>query len=304
MRGPIAVLLLLAAPAAAGEPPTILLDAPAGCPDRAAFLELVAQHAGGAPADVEAEVHVERAGQRWIATVDLPGAPGRRFEGDGCAEVMDAAALVIAFAIDVHQPEAEPAPEAPRDVPPAPAAAPEVARVSRPAPVGSPMTALRVRAGALGDAGTLPGAAIGAAASAAVWRGGAGLELSFALFRPSDASLPDHPAPVAPIALWAVGLRACRGIGFAAACVGGEAGRMSADADALEGGVKAASLWSAASGSGWVRGRLGARAAAFAGVELLAAIVRPRFVLEDDTGLHRPSPVAGRALVGLELDVW
>jgi len=295
VRGAVWLLMLLSAPAYA-DPARIALDAPPGCPDRAAFLQLVAQHADGATVELSAQVRVERTGPRWIATVDLPGADGRRLEGATCAEVMDAAALVLAFAVDIAEPDAVAPPEPPRPLEPSPL------RIARPAPAPPPVVDVRVRAGAVGDAGSLPGAAVAAAASAAVWRGALGVELSTALFRPSEASV--DAGRVAPIGLWTVGLRGCRRLGFAAGCLGGEAGRMSADAGGLDAGMKTSALWSALSASAWLRRRVAEPAAVYAGAELLATLRRPRFVLDDDTDLHRPARFAARLLAGVELDLW
>jgi hypothetical protein len=292
-----ALLLLAASSAVASEPAEITVVAPAGCPDRAAFLDLVAQHADGAEVRVPADVRVEHVGARWIASVELAGAEPRRFEGAACAEVMDAAALVVAFAIE--EPESRPVAAVHE---PVPAAAPiQVTRISRSAPPARASVGARLRAGAFADAGTLPAASVGASFAASAWRGLVGLELSTALYRASSASL--AAGDVAPVDLWTVGLRGCRSISFAAVCLGGEAGRMSADARQLEGGGAATALWSAVSAAGLVRRGVGRWAHMVAGLEILVPLVRPRFVLDDDTGLHRPSPMSGRALVGLEVDL-
>lgn len=247
-------------------------------------------------------MRVERESSRWTAIVDLPGAVTRRFDGATCDEVLDAAALVLALALDLSGGTAPPAAE-PRPAPPTPAE-PDPVRVSRRVAPSRSDVEVRVRAGGLADAGTLPVAAYAATTSASIWRRGSGLEISFAVFHPAAASVPSNPGEVAPVGLWTIGMRACRQAWPIVLCAGGEAGRMAADAGALAEGESAGALWSAGSASGWIGRRIGGPARVYGGVEGLATLTRPRFILDDDTSLHRPSPVAVRVLVGLELDVW
>ena len=268
----------------------VSLEAPVGCPDRAALVRLIQEHAGGDPVSPgAARVKVERRKAGWTATVEVASSPPRRLAGVTCAEVVDAAALVIALAID---PAADPDPD--------PAADP--VRVSRAAAPASSALDLRVRAGGLGEAGTLPRPAFGANASASLWRGLHGIELSYALFRPTHAAI-GGAGEVAPIGLWTLGLQACRLLSPVVICLGAEAGRMTADARQLADGRQVAALWVAASASTRATRRIGGNARVYLGVEALAAVRRPRFVLDDDTPLHRPWAGAGRVLVGLELDI-
>ena len=301
-----AVVLLGASRFASAEPEGLAFDELEGCPGRAAFVQLIEQHAGKPlRAYLPAHVRIERGDNRWTAVVDLANAPTRRFDGASCAEVLDAAALVLALAIDVSESAREPtgdsglahatASHSPAD--------PDPVRISRRA-VPPRSVEMRLRAGALADVGTLPGPALAATASGSVWRGASGFEISFAMFDPTAASVPGESGDVAPVGLWTIGLGACHLIAPVTVCAGGEAGRMTADAGGLTDGEKAGALWSAGSASAWAHRRIGGSVRVYGGVEALAAITRPRFVLDDDTSLHRPFPVSARGLIGLELDVW
>jgi hypothetical protein len=320
------VVALAGAPAAAG-PDGIAFEAPAGCPDRAAFLALVEQHAGAAlPAGASGQVRVAEEPGRWSATVEVPGAASRRLDGASCAEVVDAAAFVLALAIEPAEPDPESESEPESESQPEPQPEPQPGRVPEPQtearpvvakavpagaadmagqapPMGAPLR-LQLSTGGLADAGTLPGAAVAATLSASAWRGPSGLALSLALFRARDASAAGTAAGFAPVGLWAVGVRGCRRVWFAALCLGGEGGRMSADAGHLADGGERGAAWLALSGSGWVRGAIAGPVGVYAGVEILGAFARPRFVLDDDTGLHRPAPASARLALGLDVDVW
>jgi len=95
--------------AQAGSSPRGLVlsfTAPDGCPSPAALRELVSEHLGHAgergPA-LRVQVVVRRAGiERWVARLEVRGAAGGRrdLEGASCREVIDAAALVIALAVE------------------------------------------------------------------------------------------------------------------------------------------------------------------------------------------------------------
>ena len=80
------------------------LRAPAGCPSVAALQALVAEHLGDdAPAPaLRIEVAVRRDRSRWLARLEVRGDGGGRrdLEGATCREVIDAAALVIALAVE------------------------------------------------------------------------------------------------------------------------------------------------------------------------------------------------------------
>ncbi len=107
--GPVAGVLLAATSARAqtGEPALRLeWHAPAECPAREAVLDEVARTLGPAASPrtpVLARATVERASERWRATVTLltegEEAPPRSFEGDSCASVASAIAVVLAVTV-------------------------------------------------------------------------------------------------------------------------------------------------------------------------------------------------------------
>src|SRR5690606_21622325 len=75
-------------------------DAPAGCPDRAALLDEISELAPDAVARGPIDARVSEDGERWRATVaSIDGA--RELEGNSCATVTSAVALVVATAMVV-----------------------------------------------------------------------------------------------------------------------------------------------------------------------------------------------------------
>ncbi len=323
----------------------VSLRAPAGCPSLGALRELVAEHLGhaglGGPS-LRVQVAVRKAGaERWVARLDVRGAAGGRrdLEGGSCREVIDAAALVIALAVEDEghvatqplplvlegEPElgdaelgggsARPADdEARRRVE---VAADEEAEPAEPVeqvdeaeyefdavsprapgPVTAVHTRLAARAGGSGAAGVLPGATAGFDLAVSGWRQRNGLELSASFFAETAARQSDSGAMVG---MWAAGLRGCRTFGLAAACGGGELGRMIGRGTYVPRPRKAGALWGAVSGSLWLRRHLAGAAAIYAGLEGILPITRPRFSVGDDPLVYQPEAVGARALIGLEL---
>jgi hypothetical protein len=92
------------------------LRAPAGCPTVEALAGLVGEHLGeDAPApSLRVDLAVRRDGVRWLARLEVRGAAGGRrdLRGATCREVIDAAALILALAIegDGHVAGGEPLP--------------------------------------------------------------------------------------------------------------------------------------------------------------------------------------------------
>jgi hypothetical protein len=334
-----------AAPASPLEPGGLVLTlrAPAGCPSPAVLRDLVAEHMGDAGAvspPLRVQIAVRRAGPaRWLARMDVRGAAGgqRDLEGATCREVIDAAALVIALAVedDGHvtgqevvplvlegEPElgaaarpergGEPRPEAARaDVDPrvaesdaeADAADDDFAAESTGVRGGGEVvqtahTRLAARAGGIGAGGILPGATAGFDVAVSGWRGRDGVELSTS-FWPERVARGGDGGGDAGVRLWAAGLRACRDTALATACGSGEIGRM-IGREMGPSGRRAGAVWSALSGSLWWRRHVGGAAAIYAGIEGIVPITRPRFEV-DDAVVHQPGRVAGRVLLGLEL---
>ncbi len=331
-----------------GEPPGLIvkLRAPPGCPSLGALRELVAEHlghAGQSPPPLRVHVAVRRAGAaRWVARLDVRGAAGGRrdLEGGSCREVIDAAALVIALAVEdsghvvaqalplVLEGEPELGGERPAGGGWKPARDDEARRVdvaagSDPEPQpgsGEPVeqaeydfeaipplargrlatrhTRLAARAGGAGAAGMLPATSAGFDLAVSGWRDRNGVELSTSFFAETAAR---QNGSGAGVRMWAAGLRGCRTFGFAAACAGGELGRMIGRGMDVPRPRKAGALWGAVSGSVWLRRHLGGAAAIYAGLEGILPITRPRFTVGDDPLVYQPEVVGARALIGLEL---
>ena len=158
--------------------PRLRWTAPPDCPAIAEVEADVERLLGGAPLDhvwpdaLEAEGSVTRARAGWrvrVVTITADGRSERRLTGASCREAAQAAALLVAVAIDpsagadlgvdaaaVGPPPAEPEPLAPAPAPPPPrsVAAPRVAVEMHVEP-GSPVR-VDVRAAGMVQAGALP----------------------------------------------------------------------------------------------------------------------------------------------------
>ena len=319
----------------------VSLHAPAGCPSLSALRGLVAEHLGhagrGGP-PLRVQVAVRKDGdERWVARLDVRGAAGGRrdLEGGSCREVIDAAALVIALAVEDEGQVASQAlplvlegePELGGDalggqregrvtggddqtagrvqiaaeaeqVEPVEQAEYDFDAGPPGGPVAAVHTRLAARAGGSGAAGVLPGATAGFDLAVSGWRERNGLELSASFF--AETATRQNGSGVR-IGMWTSGLRGCRTFGPAAACGGGELGRMIGRGMNVPRPRKAGALWGAVSGSLWLRRHLGGAAAIYAGLEGILPITRPRFTVGDDPFVYQPALVGARALIGLEL---
>ncbi|HKE17258.1 MAG TPA: hypothetical protein VKB80_20430 [Kofleriaceae bacterium] len=324
------VVALAAAPAgpAAAQEPAVRLDlaweAPsaAGCPAAAALRAWI-DDAAGAPALGRAEVRASRRGERWLARVRVAGTD-RQLVGATCREVAAAAAVIVGLALrEPREGAARRGPprqvrdrEVPRElergrppdrpVAPEPVASaasePDIDASSR-AP-RSPGGAARLDVGARfgADVGVLGGVAPAARAGLRVAgaRLAAGVEGAYA----TAAHPVSMPAGMASARMTLVSvaaggcLAALSGVWM---CVGAEVGRLSAEAT---------SPFDAASGSGlWLAAHAGPSAAwpVSGGLELVVdaeavvPVAYPRFVVNREAPLPRPSPVGLRSGVGLRL---
>lgn len=330
------------------EPAALRWSAPPECPDRAGLSARIERRLGRPLATDEAqlEARVVREGGGYALRMRLSaGARNetRELRDPGCDALADAAALLVAAAVEpasvlVPAP-ATPAPEVPAPEVPAPEAVPEartpqvpelpmtLAPVDppRPAPVADPTLpeaqedppAPPRRAGGLvrlhggGELGAVPRAtgALGLAGGVlwARWR----LELAGLFLAPQTEVAARGEARVG---LLAAALQGCRRAGRGAVevplCLGIEGGGMRGEGRRVAGDRSAVGGWLAVlvgSGVAWHASR---RWSVFAGLQLVIAPVRPRFELGDPGQselLFRPSIVSGRLLAGVELrlaDPW
>ena len=192
----------------------VVWEAPAGCPDREAFLAQLAGHLGGvAPASpMHVEVVVEPAERDLVLTMRTrTGASDgeRQLRGRDCTVLAETAALTLALAI---APEAVKAGRRERGTD---AEIPGGGRVDRPVVVGEAQgqewgIPLSVRAGMAADVGGLPGFSPGVHVAAGTRIGQlVRLEAIGAYWFEKSTQSPDQPAIGLEISALTVGARLC-----------------------------------------------------------------------------------------------
>ncbi len=312
--------LLCSAPAVTSAQSELALtwDAAEGCPDADWAQARLRERLGRPLADRAQEPLLARAalirdGDRFVLTLhtEQAGATGdRALAAAACAELAEAAVLVLALAIDpdavARVDEGAPPRAAELDHERPPFLTPPEANVKR--------KELRprlwaVRADGLVALGPLPG--ITAGPSLALGRDFQRLraELSGFWLWPTEGGAPGVPGSVR-VSLWALRPTLCaRLFGQRAqlsACVGMELGRISGRGVDLAIAQQSHALWPAAALA--PRLSIAATNMVFLQLELgiVAPLVRPRFVSTDGQGraltvLYEAAPVVGRATLGLEL---
>ena len=271
-RAPVVALaLVLTAPltARAEAPPVAAVDAPpaptvpelaltwqapAGCPSSGDVQAQFARLLGGA-ARAPTGKHIaatlavrSSAPETWtldLATV-LDGAAGRRtLEGDSCASVTSAAALILALMVDPAAAERAVAESAPAPPPPVapPSKAPTTLTVAPPEPAPAPRTVFgfaRVFAGGVAAFLPTPAPAAGLAVGARRRRLAAELNVLASEERSAPAVMLT-PAAGGDFRLIAGGARACGELGGHAiiwsVCAGGELERLSGTGFGANAGV-------------------------------------------------------------------
>ena len=293
-------------------------NAPPECPTRDEVLaEVDRVLAGSREARVPAAANVDVAttvNGRWSAVLRINSRDGqgeRRFEADTCMEIASATALILAVTVENGAP------------PPAPAIAheeeaaavserramPEAARSIAPARASQVVAAVA----GLVDDGTMPGApATGmeiALGGSLAFSKGHLRALAGLAFYPTEATAAGSAGESAKVSLMAVSARACALIPWGrfewGPCLGGEIASMNASGAGPAQTFQPASahrVWGAATGgvhAAWNYSRL---VAVFARAEGVFSLARTRFVLTPDNSVvHEPARVAGRAAVGIEL---
>lgn len=332
---PCIALAVLAAPAAAsagddGARVSLVWHTPEGsdCPSRDEVIEQVQRLVGPAPtreqAPVRASAEVRRdADGRWrVELVTWMGASQgvRVVEERSCRAMAEATVVILAWMID---PEAMAAREgatgapATPGPPPPPRAHEAAAASASPAPPAASSRkrseadpadriTIMARLAAAGDLGTLPGPSLGVGARFALGHGRVRLGLHGALWpgrSTTIASGPDGTPLGASFELAVVGVEGC---GEPAAlpvalCGGLELDHLTGTGLGVRFPASASATWLSFSAGLDARlsiiGPLGATAHA----ALLIPTRRERFGIDDVGLVHRPSVVAGRASVGLEL---
>ncbi|HMJ12516.1 MAG TPA: hypothetical protein VK524_13925 [Polyangiaceae bacterium] len=229
----------------------------------------------------------------------------RSMRATSCRELSDAAALILALLVDPQlQIEEEPRVPSPVSTPrPAPARSTSAERVS-PQESG---TSWGAAGGPVLAWGALPGAAPGLTAAGFAEVGRIRLELG-ALWLPYAKRVVQDSDPEPPkggkLSLIAGAARACYLLGVApelGACAGGELGVLGAKGFGTEQDRRRSVLW-AALGPGLAAALpLGQAASLALGADLLFALNRPRFELDNVGLVHRPAPVGLRLKAGVLL---
>jgi hypothetical protein len=301
-------------------------DAPAECPDEAAVRARVAGLLAASNVETIAPGFVISARVRTTAEgyrLDLDLGEGQRqIEARECGELADAAALIVAIAIDPFalasaEPALEPAPPEPDPPPRTPSRAID--------PFEPPLVSTAGVADRTGVRRSVPTLAMrgGAGVDVALWRPvGASFVLGFGVVgrgyrvdllgryaAPSHAIAPSHRAIYASTQQWSIGIAACYSATFERVralelplCGGAEVGAMHARGHGTAIVPRAnRAPWVAVSAGPGFAWKLGRRVALWASAEAVVLITAPRFVTDRGTVVLQPNRAGFRALAGIEL---
>lgn len=321
------IALLLLAPFAgeregrAEAPFDLEWTAPAGCPDREHVVARVGEIVGPNPRvrrRVSARAHILSATsaapkyrmELWLGE----GASARTMNGDDCARLAEAAALVIALDIDPDALSREEKSPEPAEPPPSPPEPPRAAKrpPRKPAPPPPPPeTRFESGFGArvIFDAGTLPRPASGLGLVLDLARGPFAVELQgTGYFKRFTVDGPRQGTGGAYVALGTLGVMGCwRGLGSGLAwraCAGGEIGRESTRGVNIARPGGSAGFWSALSAMlhvrAWPQLAMSPVAALVVGHPLSAASVQ----IEGFGTVFQPSEVFLRLILGAEANFF
>ena len=321
-------LSLVAAPVAGPEQLRLEWQAPPSCPDTTQVHQMIIETLGDVdpeqlrPVAVRATLRPATS-ETFVLRMELEGggAGTRELSGPSCVELSDAAALVIAMAIDprlLERLEVEPPERTEPSEVPTPAreepALPEPTDVEDPTPaeivepevVPSPSPLDFVaHFGGGGGYGPLPRgggvAAVGLGVAGPGWRA----EFVGSYWPPSTGQSNNNPAVGVRAQLWNVGLQGCGeptlGPVSIPLCLGVLAGAVHAVGTGELEPVRVASRWGAITAEPsivwWARPRLGIALRTRGHV----AVVRPDLRSEPSGTIHTSSLFGGSVRVGLEL---
>lgn len=288
--------------------------APEGCPDRTAVVHATEANLGRALAQalgpegrVRGEVTVtETGGFRLALEVHGAGGDGQRVvEAATCAELADAAVVIVGLALDGARP-APPEPPAPPPAAPPPRPRPP-ARRPRPAADHDDADTLgahlELQGRALVDVGNLPGPALGLGVVAALGNGRQWIEVGTTTFFERRASVPTDPPSGADVRLVEVSVGACQALSLALAwelrlCATVHGGTLHGNGFGSPAAHDGSGSWTAASLGGGLWWRLVGPLSLFAGLDGLVSFTRPRFVVAEGQEAHQPAPVSARLVLG------
>jgi hypothetical protein len=310
------------APAAPTVPELALTwQAPAGCPSsgdvQAQFARLLGAARAPTGKHIAATLVVRSAApEMWtleLATV-LDGAAGRRtLEGDSCASVTSAAALILALMVDPAAAEravAEGAPVPPPPVAP-PSKAPTTLTVAPPEPVPAPRTVFgfaRVFAGGVAAFLPTPAPAAGLALGAQRRRLAAELTVLATAERSAPAAM--LTAAGGDFRLLAGGARGCAELGGRAVvwsvCAGGEVERLTGTGFGMSAGVSPtpkSALMGAGIGGLLVTLPLGPSFALALDLDAVVRVYRPTLVLNTEDSVFRVPLASAFAALGIIITI-
>lgn len=313
----------LAAPSVRADGLELRVRAPAACADEAK-LRAGIDAALGEPADARApfsgDVTIVPVDGGFRLTVVVRSAVGdrdRELTDPSCEHLADAAAVILALAIQEARKAAPVAPAAAEPTPPAPPHGPALpfmdARVpprdaaETPERGRVPVRVLAAGAGVVA-VGALPAPAPGFTAGVALERGALRVEVALVVLASERGLVGLGPAG-GDVGLTAGAVRGCwlavRARRLSAGpCLGLEAGAMQAHGFGVDHPGSGAEPWVAPSLGLRASLPLGDRVAFAAVADAIAPLDRPRFLLPQIGDVYRPPPVAGRFGGGVEFRLW
>jgi hypothetical protein len=318
---PFVAVAMAFASTANAAPVRLKWQAPRECPTTERVLEAALRNAPATSGDpLDAVARVERTDTNWRVILHLSRGNGpvaeRRFEASSCEAIADATALIVATALlpAGRSPETAPAPTEHADASDAPKAAPPVA-VPTPAVTAKPIEAkatptphsnahtLAVFAAGVIDAATLPSPALGAQIGIGAKLGARmRIEVEW-MYYTSQSKTSATSNAGASFALWNVGARVCGAVVQApveiSPCVGADAHNVQASGFGGKTNEDTSAIWTSGVGGVLVRWPVASWLALRAHVEASLAATRPRFIVEGDGPLHRPSALGARSGIGV-----
>ena len=301
-----------------------------GCPEAplGARLEalLEASDATGDGWQIDARVETQGDAQAVVLEIEDPSGvvSTRTLSSPECAVAIDAAAFVVASAIDpglasptlvpepaVPEPELEPEPVVPSErmtpepEPPASVERSSVGAPPPPPPSWRPDVWVGLGPGMM--AGALPGLVgrlvLFAAVEGKAWR----VRMDVAGTLPADARSDSVPGIGAGIGHWAVGGRGCgvfrrRRLGLSG-CAGAEVGQLYAVGFGFAGAHAKVLPWGAALGALGVQWQFHSRLRVWAEAEAGGVLNRAEIVVDNLGPLHQLGPVFGRSTLGLAVRI-
>jgi hypothetical protein len=309
--GVVAALATTAGTAVADERPSVALEwsAPSGCPSREEVEERILQLVGDAHSDgrLHARAHLANDGAAGAFRGDVELATAsevssRHLEGDSCAAVSDAIALIVALAIEPRAGAPEPPAPSPQPSPPADVRPPDVRPPDRKA---ARRWVFLAASGRL-DVGALPAPAVGAEIAVGFRPRHVELEIGGAMLASARATLAVRPDKGADIRLTELGGRGCYEVLDApldfGPCVGLHARWLSAEGFGADVPRDAMAVFGVASLGAMAKARL----SSWIGLRLLAEaafpLARPAFEIDNGGTVYYAQAVGLRLSFGAELN--